>query len=205
MPTRLTASLAQTLPHSFRGARHFSTKPFNDNEAPSIEGTCRYDAKQEKTKLNKIARFTTTVAVFTMLPLAAVAAEDLPARKAGLWEITSTDNPFGNWITCIGKGKDNFVESDVWSDFEKECKVVSSKKTGAVQTLVANCEAAGTGKVKLNVEFSGDFEKQYSFKSMTEFKDTTGNLTQQIFNVKADYGGECPASLVPGQKQMKRP
>ncbi len=155
--------------------------------------------------MKKFTQFSTHLAIATLLPLAAVAAQDFPARKAGLWEIKSKDNPFANWTTCIGAGKDNFVDSDVWTDFGKECKVVTSKKNGAGQTLVANCEAAGTGKVKLTVDYSGNFESAYSFKSISEFKDSGGNITRQVFNVKATYRGECPADLGPGKKKMQRP
>lgn len=142
--------------------------------------------------------------IMALLPAGIAAASDLPSRKAGLWVITSKDNPFANWSACVGDSKDNFIDTDVWDNFASECQVAHTEKTADGQTVFAYCESGLTGKVKLLVEFSGDFQKEYRFQSTTVFTGKTGQEEGQTFTVHAHYAGECPADLSVGKKKMAR-
>lgn len=122
-----------------------------------------------------------------------------------MWIIKSADNPFANWTTCVGADEDSFIETDVWDDYKDECRNASLTETAKGQRLVADCETGSMGKVKLAVDFSGNFQSAYGFRSTTEFKGLGGGVEQQTFTIEANYGGECPADLPPGKKKMARP
>lgn len=137
-----------------------------------------------------------------MLPPVATAASEPPPRKAGLWVVTSKDNPFANWSACVGDKKDNFIDSDVWDNFANECQVAHTEKTADGETVFAYCESALSGKVKLLLEFSGDFQSEYKFQSTTVFTGKTGQEEGQTFTVDGRYAGVCPADLPVGRKKM---
>ena len=159
---------------------------------------------EENTTLTIISRLAAPLAILALLPFGVALASDLPSRKAGLWVVKSQDNAFANWSACIDDSKDDFVNSDVWSDFGKECKLTSITKTAEGQTLLSECVMASTGKVKLRVDFSGDFQSEYRFQSTTEFTGADGKAERQSFSIQATYAGQCPAGLKPGQKKMAR-
>ncbi|WP_421359137.1 DUF3617 domain-containing protein [Agrobacterium rosae] len=175
---------------------------FNGYAASSIGALDEFTTTEEM-KLNRLLRRAAHLLILMLLPCGMAVASDLPSRKAGLWIITSKDNPFANWSACIDDRLDNFINSDVWSDFEQECESVSINKTMKGQKLTAMCKHGSPNEVALIVEFSGDFQSRYQFRSTTknaERMDEEG----QTFTVDGNYAGECPADLPPGKKTMTR-
>lgn len=155
--------------------------------------------------MNRISSLVVQLAILSLLPWGGASGSELPKRKAGMWTIKSADNPFANWTTCVGADDDGFIETDVWDDYKNECRSTALTETAKGQQLVADCETGSLGKVKLVVEFSGDFQNAYGFQSATEFVGSGGQIEQQTFTVEASYGGECPADLPPGKRKMARP
>lgn len=153
--------------------------------------------------LNKHSRRAACLAITALLLPAAGSASDLPLRKPGLWIVTSKDNPFANWSACVDDSKDNFINTDIWTNFSAECEVRHREKTAQRVTLFAYCESGLTGKVKLLLEFSGDFQSHYHLESTTAFAGKDGEEGQS-FTIDARYGGECPTGMLPGQKKMAR-
>lgn len=153
--------------------------------------------------VNRSLRRAACLAVTALLLPAAGSASDLPPRKAGLWIVTSKDNPFANWSACVDDSKDDVINTDIWTDFAAECEVLHTEKTEKGRTLLAQCQSGLTGKVKLLVELSGDFQSQYHLESTTVFAGKDGEEAQS-FTIDARHGGECPTGMLPGQKKMAR-
>ena len=154
--------------------------------------------------MSRFLRYAAYFLGLAVLPSIATAASEPPPRKAGLWVVTSKDNPFANWSACVGNSNDNVIDSDIWDNFAKECQVAHTEKTADGQTVFAYCESGLTGKVKLLVEFSGDFQKDYHLESTTVFTGKTGQEEGQTFTIDGHYAGACPADLPVGKKKMAR-
>lgn len=148
-------------------------------------------------------RFLAGIAVVSLPIAPAALAADFPGRKPGLWILTSKDNPFADWSMCVGDSKNHFIDSDVWSDFDKECEVMTSSWNGNEGALEAGCELSGTGNVKMALTYAGDFQKSYRFESITSFK-AAGEQVSQTIRAEVKFAGQCPVELRPGMKKMTR-
>ena len=148
-------------------------------------------------------RILTGMAAVSLFIAPTVLAADVPSRAPGLWTLTSKDNPFADWSMCVDDSHGHFIDSDVWSDFEKECKVTTSSFDGSHGAIKADCELGGTGDVKLALTYSGDFQKSYRFESVTGFK-AAGEQVSQTIRAEVKFAGQCPAELRPGMKKMTR-
>ncbi|NTJ44014.1 hypothetical protein G6L28_15540 [Agrobacterium larrymoorei] len=155
--------------------------------------------------MNRFSRLAVAFAISAVQLPSVAGASELPTRKPGMWVIASEDNAFANWVTCIESGNDDFVNSDIWTGYRKECKGISITRTAVGQRLTADCDDGMGGNVKLGLDFAGDFQTAYVLQSKTEFAGLNGQLKQQIFTIEARYAGECPADLAPGKKKMGRP
>ena len=159
---------------------------------------------EKERHLHRILRLIAHAAVVTALSLGAASATEVPARKSGLWIVKSQDNAFANWKMCVNDKNNTFLNSDVWSNFKKECKVRSLTGNGNGYTLISNCNSSLTGDVRLIVDFSGDFRTAYTFKSNTETMGLSQQVDRQTITVSASFAGECPAGMRPGMKRMGR-
>lgn len=126
--------------------------------------------------------------VFALLaawPPAAVAADDFPKRQAGLWVFDSPGNRLVKGALCVDDTHTNFVETDIWSNFARECVISDSVGKLTSQEIEANCQSSMTGKVKLTVTYDGDFTSRYHLISISLFEKVDGKDDQLILTVDA--------------------
>lgn len=142
--------------------------------------------------------------VAAFLPMTSMAcASDMPSRAPGLWVVTSEDNPHANWSMCVDDSKSDFVDTDVWKNFGKECKVTAFQKDGSKHSLDAACDLGDGTQAKMQLSFSGDFRRSYRFQSVTSFAVGNEAMSQTVM-AEAVFAGQCPAELKPGMKKMQR-
>lgn len=141
-------------------------------------------------------------ALLAAWPPAAVAADDFPKRQTGLWVFDSPDNRLVKGSLCVDDTHTNFIETDIWSNFARECGITNSVGKLTSREIEANCKSSMTGKVKLTVTYDGDFASRYHFVSVSLFEGMDGKDDQLISTVEAVYQGQCPDNMKPG---MRRP
>ena len=146
--------------------------------------------------------FCAAVAILIVTPAAAL---DLPARKAGLWEITTTmdgqNMPAQVAQQCIDAETDKLMNS-FGSDMRKDaCSKQDVQKVGATFVVDLVCKFGPMTSTSRGV-VSGDFNSAYTVKvsskreggpNMPGMPDISNNLT-----IEAKYLGACAADQKPG-------
>ena len=117
-------------------------------------------------------------------------------RATGLWKITPETSPF-SWDICVDHAKDRLIDDDLWSDFEKECRIGSQQRDGDRYGFTASCPGA-----ELTGKYAGNLDKAYTLTGDVTFQ-VNGKTEVQHHVLKASFEGECPADLRPGEKKMR--
>jgi hypothetical protein len=151
----------------------------------------------------------TSLAVLAIgLAGAPAAAEDLPARRAGLWEMRmSVDG--GNAKPqvsehCIDAETDKQMQSLGGSMGKDLCGKQDVRRVGSTLVVDSVCKL-GAMTTSSRAEISGDFNSAYTVKVSTRREggaavpglDRDGNIT-----IKARWTGACKADQKPGDMIM---
>ncbi len=137
--------------------------------------------------------------VFTRAVLASVVvlspafARDIPARTAGLWLLKAEDNPFVDWSMCIDEARNDFLDTDVWDNFENECNIPASSTRGSSGKIEATCKLSEKTDAKLRVTFSGDFKTGYISNRQPGSRTLSARQTRSK---------PTPGSPMPGNARM---
>lgn len=138
----------------------------------------------------------TTVTFFGFIPAMADEPVQRLQRATGLWRIIPDTSPF-SWEICVDHAKDRLIDDDLWSDFEKECRIGSQKRDGDRYSFTASCPGA-----ELTGKYAGDLDKAYTLTGDVTF-EVNGKTEVQHHVVKASFAGACPADRRPGEKKMR--
>lgn len=138
-----------------------------------------------------------SVLLLATLSFAAAAQQAAPLQRAsGLWEVKPETSPY-SWQICVTQAKDHLIEDDIWSDFDKECKMGAHSREGSNFRFGATCE----GDVRMTGTVDGDLASAYKAVVTTSFT-AMGKQETQTHVVNGRRLGECPANLEPGAKKM---
>ena len=147
------------------------------------------------------------LALLLLLPTF-VSAEDLPARKPGLWTFTITSDAPGSkpyeMKQCIDSSTDAKMMQASGAMAQKsgaKCTKKDMHKSGNKYTGGSECIFNGT-KVTVDVSFSGDFSKEYSGQTDTVFDPPIMGNAKRHTDVTAKWIGACEADQVPGDMIM---
>lgn len=128
----------------------------------------------------------------------AAAAEDLPKRKAGLWEISTQFNgrpsPVGAIQNCVDERTDNIIQQGV-GEIGPKCEQRSWRKDGDGYVFSSVCKAGET-KVSTNGRFTGSFDSSYKGEIHTAYEPPMHGLSKSDMVLTAKWLGPCK----PGQK-----
>ena len=151
-----------------------------------------------------------TIIAFTLVCASPAAALDLPARKAGLWELKM--NFEGRTIPpqtiqqCIDAATDKQMNSIGGNMGRETCSKQDVQKVGATIVVDSVCQV-GAAKTTSHGVISGDFNSAYTVKVSSKREggpavpgmpaDGTSNMTME-----AKWLGACKADQKPGDMVM---
>jgi hypothetical protein len=127
-------------------------------------------------------------------------AAELPLRKAGLWEMTTTSN--GGTVPikqCIDAASDQAMQANAGPTLQRSCSKRDVQKSGDTTTVDSVCTGA-TGKTSTNhMVITGSFESAYT---MTITTQREGIPAPSTITIAAKWAGPCAADQKPGDMIM---
>ena len=156
-------------------------------------------------KLRSVALFCRSCLPLAVLVAANVQADELPDRKAGLWELKMfvPGTPETTSRQCI----DAAFEKEMKGMFaslggEKVCSKLDTKKTSTGYVVDAVCESYDITTTS-RTEFIGDFNSAYVMKQTWSVQAKGGGKGKaKTMMVQAKWLGACPADWKPGDVEM---
>ncbi|MDR0775650.1 MAG: DUF3617 domain-containing protein [Azonexus sp.] len=133
-------------------------------------------------------------------------ADELPTRKAGLWEmkISSAGMPENITRQCIDAAFEKEMKGMAASlGGQHKCSKQDIRKTSAGYVIDAVCETMGM-TITSHTEFTGDFNSAYTMKQTGRVQGkTTGKAGQDTaMTMQAKWLGACPAGWKPGDIEI---
>jgi hypothetical protein len=137
--------------------------------------------------------------VLVLTCTAQAAAAELPARKAGLWEIKTTTN--GRTISvqqCVDAATDQAMQANAGPVSQRSCSKRDIQKSGDTTTVDSTCTIAGKTSTHHTV-ITGSFESGYT---MTMTTQGDGIPVARTTAMTAKWTGPCAADQKPGDMIM---
>ena len=155
-------------------------------------------------------RLDLTIIAFALVSATPAAALDLPARKAGLWEIKMAfegrNIPPQTLQQCIDAATDKQMNSIGGNMAQERCSKQDVQKVGSTIVVDSVCQIGPTKTTSHGV-ISGDFNSAYTVKVTSQREggpaapglpaDGTSNMTME-----AKWLGACKADQKPGDMIM---
>jgi hypothetical protein len=146
------------------------------------------------------------LAAFGVLAASQAAAIDMPARKAGLWELKMTfegrNLPVQTMQHCIDAETDKLMSSLGGAPSVETCSTRDIQKVGGTITIDSVCKA-GAATVTSHGVVSGDFNSAYTVK-MTSKREGgpaipgRSAIGDTSMTLEAKWLGACKADQKPG-------
>lgn len=147
----------------------------------------------------------TISAAAALLATAAAFAQDLPSRKAGLWEMQMQMQGMPGGMGsqhCVDAKTDADLQRRAMSGEEGEkCVQKSMRRTPGGFEMEAECSSA-QGKSFVKSVASGDFNAGYTVDNKVRFEPPRHGMRDASMKVNARHLGACPAGMQPGQTRM---
>ena len=144
-------------------------------------------------------------AMAALLVAGAAAAQDLPSRKTGLWEMQMQMQGMPGGMGsqhCIDAKTDADLQRRAMSGEEGEkCALKSSRRTAKGYEMEAECSSA-QGKTFVKSVASGDFNAAYRVDTTARFEPPRHGMRDAQMVINARHAGACPAGMQPGQVRM---
>jgi hypothetical protein len=161
--------------------------------------------------MTRIALFLAAAAVFATAPTLAARAQgiDLPARKAGQWELRMVaEKPAGtpgmDAQMCLDAATDRDLMDFGLKMSKDSCKRYDIRRTGASWVIDAEC-AMGPIRSATKTTISGDFQSTVTVRieGTTEGMPGAGKGPQAtLMTQTARWIGACPEGMRPGDIAM---
>jgi hypothetical protein len=130
---------------------------------------------------------------------AAAAAGELPARKSGLWEVsTSMSGRNVSLKQCVDAQTDQAMQANAGVNSQRDCSKRDLQKSGDTITIDSVCTIAGKTRTS-HVVITGDFNSGYT---MTIASQGDGGAGARTTTVSAKWVGPCAADQKPGDTIM---
>jgi hypothetical protein len=145
--------------------------------------------------------------VLTLLPAPAVRADEMPIRKAGLWEMkmvrTGSPIPEMTLQHCTDETTDKAM-SAVFAPMSKEiCSKHDLKKTATGYVSDSVCDVGG-GVMTSHSDISGDFNSAFTVKSTSHREGGGASVLPRdaTTTIEAKWLGVCKPDQKPGDIVM---
>jgi hypothetical protein len=139
------------------------------------------------------------VLIIVFFATSALAAE-LPARKAGLWEITT--NVSGRSMQmqhCIDASTDQALQNRGGAAGGSDCSKRDVQRSGSTITVDSVCTVAGKA-VTTHMVVNGSFDSEYTMNITSQKADAPGGPS--TITMRAKWLGPCAADQKPGDMIM---
>lgn len=147
--------------------------------------------------------------LFVMAALAAglavqAHAMDMPKRKTGLWEITtsmeSMPKGMGPIQHCIDQNSDNLIQQNA-EKFKQQCSATDIKQQGDRITVHSVCKM-DTTTTTMDAVFTGAFDSAYRGDIKTRFNPPLHGIAESKMAITAKWVGACKPGQKPGDIVM---
>ena len=138
------------------------------------------------------------------------AADEMPQRKAGLWEIRmmmggrEMPTPMRNIQQCTDAETDSMMSTNLGGPMGSECAKPTVTRTGRAITVDSTCKFAGVTTTTRAV-FTGDFDSAYTV-AVTSMPAAgaanAGSPGQPQMTMEAKWLGPCREGQKPGDVIM---
>jgi hypothetical protein len=130
-------------------------------------------------------------------------ADELPRRKAGLWELKmmvgGREAPLQNIQQCTDADTDALMTTNFSGGMGDKCDAPKIGRNGGVYTVESRCRIGGT-TVATRAEIAGDFDSAYTIKVTTLDGAARGN--DRAMTMQAKWAGPCRPGQRPGDIVM---
>ena len=144
-------------------------------------------------------------AVALLLWAGAASAQDLPSRRAGLWEMQMQMQGMPGSMGsqhCIDAKTDADLQRRAMAGQEGErCTQKSFKRTATGFEMEAECSSP-EGKTFVSSVASGDFNASYTIDGKARFEPPRHGMREAQMKISARHAGACPAGMAPGQTRV---
>ena len=138
------------------------------------------------------------------LSAGAACADDMPVRKAGLWEMkmlhTGSAMPEMTMQHCTDETTDKEMSTAATPLANQVCSKRDTQKTATGFVTDSVC-GFGTTQLTTHSEISGDFNSAYTIKS-TSHSDRGGVQGDHVTTIDAKWLGACKPDQKPGDMMM---
>jgi hypothetical protein len=133
-------------------------------------------------------------------------ADELPIRKAGLWEIkiklTGGAAPTAMMRHCTDESVDRKMSTLFNPLSPAPCTKSSTQKEGDLYTIDSSC-SADDKIVKVHSDINGDFQSSYTVVTETKVQDDPdSDPTLTSMTLEGKYAGSCKLGQKPGDVMM---
>lgn len=132
-------------------------------------------------------------------------AQDLPARKAGLWKmsVSAPGAPagVGDSQQCIDARTDADLQRKSVQTGPGECTQTAVRKTSAGHEFESICKTP-QGRSVIAVRISGDPRSAYTVVTTHREEPARKGVPDQTITIRATWAGACPADMKPGDVRM---
>ena len=146
-------------------------------------------------------------ALCLVLSAGSASADDLPVRKAGLWEMkmvrTGTPVPEMTMQHCTDETVDKEMNNNVSPIAKQICAKQDIKKTATSYVGDSECNVAGVSTTS-HAEIVGDFNSAYTVKTSSHAQGGPAGATGRdtTMTLEAKWLGACKADQKPGDVVM---
>ncbi|MCK6421171.1 MAG: DUF3617 domain-containing protein [Aquabacterium sp.] len=136
-------------------------------------------------------------------------AEDLPKRKPGLWEFAMqmegmpAGMPGMKSQHCVDEKSDQEMQRKAMTnaDPKQQCTQGTPKRVSGGMEVETTCKGTD-GSVHVRSRITGDMSSNYVVDSTMKFTPPRHGMSESRMQIKANYGGACPAGMKPGEVRM---
>jgi hypothetical protein len=137
------------------------------------------------------------------------AAQDIPKRKPGLWEMSMQMQGQGGMPAvstkqCVDEKSDAEMHRKAFAgnDPKTQCKQLSNKKIAGGVEIEAECKTEDGGTVKTLARITGDMQTSYAMENDMTFTPPRNGMSKAKLMMKGTHRGACPAGMKGGDIQM---
>ena len=155
--------------------------------------------------MRRLLLFCLGCCLLTLVAAAGANAEDLPVRKAGLWEMklvrVGSALPEMTMQHCTDETTDKDMNNMVSPISKQICSKQDVQKTATGYVSDSICSLGG-GSLTSHSEIVGDFSSAYSVTTVSHADKGPANLRDSTTKIEAKWLGDCKPGQKPGDIVM---
>jgi hypothetical protein len=132
-------------------------------------------------------------------------ALDMPKRKSGLWEISTSmegmPKGMGPIQHCIDQNSDNLMQQNAEKS-KQQCSTMDIKQLGDRITIHSVCKMDTTTTTTMDAVFTGAFDSAYRADIQTRFNPPMHGMSESKMAITAKWIGACKPGQKPGDIVM---